>query len=175
MLIPPSGYLVETSLAYMFRRCRTIRCRWTSAPSCSSRSTLWTSVRVADDATPWKLGIDPMESVPIGPPQAAALSQLQSRASKPDMRLAKDANNLIADVKMNDPPIKIHTRGGKLKWDEWPLLGGAMRPKETRSMADRRFFYELLMADAWVDLSLVGWATGRSKHVARSSLSAEIQ
>ena len=117
-----------------------------------------------------------------GPQHAAALSELQSKISQPTLKLIKETNKLVSDVKLNEPHLTIHPFSRHLKWNDLALTGCTDAAQGDRSdggstggcmltMAPYRQFIKGHMTD----MTLIGWSTNNLTRVARSSLSAEIQ
>ena len=69
-----------------------------------------------------------------GPQRAAALTEVQSKISMSTLRLIKETNKLVSDVKLNDTQLTIRLFSRQLTWNDLALIGCTMRLKVTKLM-----------------------------------------
>ena len=49
--------------------------------------------------------------------------EVQPKSSQPTLRLIKETNKLVSDVKLNDTHLIIHLFSGQFQWNELAVIG----------------------------------------------------
>ena len=116
-----------------------------------------------------------------GPDHAAALSEMQSKISQPELRVIKETNKLVSDVKLNDTHLTIHPFFQQLKWNDLAVVVDTDAAQKYRVDGSSSGGYVVTVAPSkqfieghMTDMSLIGWSTNKLKCVAKLSAEARL-